>query len=73
MDGHSNLGKFNKIGASSIFTWVQTDTASLALLAQSSNLEMMPNTLPAVMCDAEDPCSKKHCVRARDILCTVST
>ena len=55
--GLSDLGPSQKSGTSSIFTWVQADTASLASPAQSSSLDITSNTLAAVMCDAEDLCS----------------
>ena len=57
MSGHSDLGIFSYLGASSIFTWVKTDTASAACPSQPSNLEMISMTFAAVSCDADDPCS----------------
>ena len=57
MSGHSDLGIFNNFGASSIFTWVQADTASAACPAQPGNLDMISMILAAVIRDADDPCS----------------
>ena len=57
MSGHSDLVLFNHVGASSIFTWVQADTASAACPSQPGNLEMISVTFAAVICDADDPCS----------------
>ena len=57
MPGHSDLGIFNNLGASSIFTGVKADTASAACPAQPGNLEMISMTFAAVTCDADDPCS----------------
>ena len=41
MSGHSDLGIFNYWRASSIFTWVQADTASAACPEHPGNLEMI--------------------------------
>ena len=57
MSGHSDLGIFNNLGASSILTWVFADTASAACLAHLGNLDMISMTFAAVICDADDPCS----------------
>ena len=57
MSGHSDLGIFNNLGASCIFTWVKADTASAACLAQPGSLDMIIMTYAAVICDADDPCS----------------
>ena len=65
MSGHSDLGIFNNLGASSIFTWVQADTASAACPSQPDNLEMISMTFAAVICDADDPLFSEYCVRPR--------
>ena len=57
MSGHSDFGIFNKLGASSIFTWVQADTASAACPAHLGSLEMISITFAAIICDADNPCS----------------
>ena len=57
MSGHSYFGIFNNLWASSIFTWVYADTASVACPSQPGNLEMISMILAAVIWDAEDPCS----------------
>ena len=59
MSGHSDLGIFSNLGASSIFTWVQADTASAACPAQQGSLDLISMTFAAVICDADDPCSVK--------------
>ena len=51
------LELFNNVGASSILTWVSTDTVSGACPAHPGRLEMMSMTIAAVICDADDPCS----------------
>ena len=43
--GHSDFGIFNNVGASSILTWVQTDTAS-----GPCPVEKMSMTCAAVIC-----------------------
>ena len=43
------FGIFNNLGASSIFTWVLTDTASAACPSQPVNLEMISMTFAAVI------------------------
>ena len=48
---------FKNVGASSILTWVQADTASVACLAHPGSPEIMSMTFAAVICDADDPCS----------------
>ena len=55
--GHSGSGIFNNVGASSILTWVQTDTASAACPGQPGSLDMTSITFDAVICDADDPFS----------------
>ena len=57
MSGHSDFGIFNNVGASSILTWVQADTASAACPEHPGSLDMISMTFAAVICDAEDPCS----------------
>ena len=57
MSGHSDLGIFNNLWASSIFTWVLADTASAACPSQPGNLEIISMTFAAVICDADEPCS----------------
>ena len=57
MSGHSDSGIFSNFGASSIFTWVQADTASAACPAQPGSLEMISMILAAVIYDADDPFS----------------
>ena len=57
MSGHSDLGIVNNLGASSILTWEQADTASAPCPAQPGNLEMISMTVAAVICDADDPYS----------------
>ena len=57
MSGHSDFGIFNHFGASSIFTWVQADTASAACPARPGSLGVRSVTFAAVVCDADDPCS----------------
>ena len=57
MSGHSDLGIFNNFEASSIFAWVQADTASAACPAQPGSLKVISVTFAAVICDADDPCS----------------
>ena len=57
MSGHSDFGIFNNLRASSIFTWVEADTASDACPTQPGNLEMISMIFAAVICDADDPCS----------------
>ena len=57
MSGHSDLGIFKNLWASSIFTWVYADTASPACPSQPGSLEMISMILAAVIWDAEDPCS----------------
>ena len=57
LSGQSDLGIFNNLWASSIFTWVLADTASAACPSQPGNLEMISLILAAVIGDAEDPCS----------------
>ena len=57
MSEHSDLEFLNNFGASSIFTWVEADTASAACPAQPGSLEMISMTFAAVICDADDPCS----------------
>ena len=60
MSEHSDFGFFNNFGASSILTWVSTETASAACPAHPGSLEMMSMTFAVVICDAadpDDPCS----------------
>ena len=57
MSGHSDLGIFNNVEASSIFTWVLADTASAARPAHPGSLDMISMTFAAVICDADDPCA----------------
>ena len=57
MSGHSDFGTFNNSGASSIFTWVEADTAPAACPAHCGSLDMISMTFAAVICDADDPCS----------------
>ena len=56
MSGHSDLGIFNKDGASPILTWLEADTASAACPADPGSLDMLSMTFAAVICDADDPC-----------------
>ena len=59
MSGHSDLGIFNNnLGASSIFAWVQADTASAAYPAHPGSLDMISMTFAAALCDADDPFSE---------------
>ena len=53
MSGHSILE--NNYGASSIFTWVQADTASAACPAHPGSLDMISITFAAVIYDADEP------------------
>ena len=55
-------GIFDNVGASSILAWVLADTASSAWLAHRSTCEIVSMIFAAVICDADDPCSKKYCV-----------
>ena len=57
ISGHSDFGIFNKVGASSIVTWVYAETASAACPAHPDSLDVTSITFPAVICDADDPCS----------------
>ena len=57
MFGHSDFGIFNKVGASSILTWVYADTASAACPAPPGSLDMISITFAAVICNADEPCS----------------
>ena len=57
MSGHSDLGFFNNVGTSSIFTWVLADTASAACPSHPGSLDMISMTFAAVICDADDPCA----------------
>ena len=57
MSGHSDLGIFNNLGASSICTCVYADTASAACPSKPGSLHMISMTFAAVLCDADDPCS----------------
>ena len=50
MSGHSDLGIFNNLGASSIFPGKKADTASAACPSQPGNLEMISMTFAAVIC-----------------------
>ena len=54
--GRTDLGGFSNAAASSILTWVQTDTAS-ACPAHPGSLAMTSITFAAVICDADEPCS----------------
>ena len=47
LSGHSDFGIFNNLEASSIFTWVQADTAFAACPSQAGNLEMISMILAA--------------------------
>ena len=49
MSGLSDFVIFNNLGASSILTWVQADTASAACPSQLGNLEMISMTFAAVI------------------------
>ena len=51
--GYSDFGIFNYVGASSILTWVQADTASAACPCSSA---MTSSTFATVICDADEPC-----------------
>ena len=57
ISGHSDFGIFNDVGASSMLTWVQADTASAACPEHPGCLAMTSMTSAAVICDADDPCS----------------
>ena len=57
MSGHSDFGMFNNVSASSIFTWVQEDTASAACRAHLGSLDIKSITCAAVICEADDPCA----------------
>ena len=57
MSGHSDLGIFDHLGASSILTWVKADTASAACPAHPGSHAMTSITFAAVICDADEPCS----------------
>ena len=57
MSGHSDFGIFNNIGASSIFTWVEADTASAAFPEHPGSLDIISMTFTAVIRDADEPCS----------------
>ena len=46
---------FNNVGAYSILTWVQTESACAACPAHSGSLNIMSMTFAAAICD--DPCS----------------
>ena len=73
MSGHSDCGFFSNFGASFILTWVLVDTASAACPAQAGSLEMISMTFAAVICDADDPCSVKSCMRSRIIFHNVAS
>ena len=47
MCGHSDLGIFSHLGASSIFTWVSADTASTACPAHPGGLDITSITRAA--------------------------
>ena len=55
--GHSVLGSFSTVGASSTLTWVDADTASLTCPAHPGSLAITSGTFAAVICDADEPCS----------------
>ena len=57
ISGLSHFGIFNNVGASSILTWLLTDTAYAACPAHPGSLEIMSMTFAAVICDADVPCS----------------
>ena len=52
LDGHSDFGILNSVGASSIFTWVKADTASAACPEHPGSLDTKSMTFPVVICDA---------------------
>ena len=54
ISGHSGFGIFSNVGASSILTWVQADTASATCPAHPGRLGIISITHAAVICDAED-------------------
>ena len=49
MSGHSDLGIFSNLGASSILPWVSADTASSACPAHPGSLEILSMTFAAVI------------------------
>ena len=49
ISGHSDLGSFNHVEASSILTWVQVDAASAACPAHLGSLDFMSMTFAAVI------------------------
>ena len=57
LSGHSDLGIFNNLWASSIFTRVLADTASAASPAHHGSQDMISMTFAAVIWDADEPCS----------------
>ena len=57
MSGHSDLGIFQKFGASSIFTIGYKQILASACPAQPGSLDMISMTFAAVICDADEPCS----------------
>ena len=49
MSGHSDFGILNNLGASFIFTWVETDTASAACPSHCGSLDFISMTFAAVV------------------------
>ena len=52
INGHSASDNLNDFGASSIFTLVCADTASLVSPAHAASREIASNTVATVICDA---------------------
>ena len=50
----ADFGFCNNVGASSIGTWAQADTASVACPAHPGSLDVMFITFAAVICEADD-------------------
>ena len=53
INGHSASDNLNDFGASSIFTRVCADTASLVSPAHAASREIASNTVATIICDAE--------------------
>ena len=70
MSGHSDLGIFNKLWASSIFTWVKADTASAACPSQPGNLEMISMIFSC--CHLRSLFSE-YCIRSWIVLYNITT
>ena len=73
MSGHSDFRIFKNLWASSIFPWVQADTASAACPSQPGNLEMISTTFSGCHLRCWRSLFSEYCIRPWIVLYNITS